>query len=112
MAALTELYEAERSGELYTHHFNMLRSIIEKTASFHGYDHFSACIKKDEKDTDGVVHTRLINLLSHGNYSLFEPKEMLQENKDYFRKILHGFIHRYPFNPDLFPDEKGRDKAS
>ncbi len=103
VAALADLYEAERSGRLFTHHFNMLRSILEKTASFHGYRHFSACIKQDANDEDGILHQRLINILSHGNYSLYEPQEMLEENKNYFRTILHGFINRYPFNPALFP---------
>jgi energy-coupling factor transporter ATP-binding protein EcfA2 len=105
VAALVELYEADRGGRLYTHHFNMLRAILEKTASFHGYQSFSACIKRDAGDEDGILHTRLINILSHGNYSLFEPQEMLEENKRYFRKILHEFINRYPFNPALFPSE-------
>jgi len=105
VAALIELYEAERSGEIYTHHFNMLRAILEKTASFHGYENFSACIRRDENDVDGVLHTRLVNLLSHGNYSLYEPREMLEENKRHFRTILHDFIQRYPFNPALFPSE-------
>src|SRR5680860_376470 len=105
VAALAELYEADRDGRLYTHHFNMLRAILEKTASFHGYENFSACIKRDAEDEDGILHTRLINILSHGNYSLFEPQEMLEENKRYFRKILHEFINRYPFNPVLFPSE-------
>jgi hypothetical protein len=103
VAALADLYEAEHSGRLFTHHFNMLRSILEKTASFHGYPNFSACIKQDADDEDGILHTRLINILSHGNYSLYEPQEMLEENKNYFRKILHDFINRYPFNPALFP---------
>jgi hypothetical protein len=103
VATLAALYEAEQSDKLYTHHFNMLRSVLEKTASFHGYDNFSACIKQDADDEDGVLHTRLINILSHGNYSLYEPQEMLAENKRYFRKILHEFITRYPFNPVLFP---------
>ena len=104
VASLAGLYEAEQSGRLFTHHFNMLRSILEKTASFHGYQNFSACIKQDADDEDGVLHTRLINILSHGNYSLYEPQEMLEENKNYFRKILHDFINRYPFNPALFSD--------
>jgi hypothetical protein len=103
VAALADLYEADRTGSLYTHHFNMLRSILEKTASFHGYENFSACLKQDANDADGILHTRLINILSHGNYSLFEPQEMLEENKRYFSKILHDFINRYPFNPALFP---------
>jgi hypothetical protein len=102
VATLVAVYEAEQSNRLYTYHFNMLRSILEKTASFHGYENFSACIKRDADDEDGVLHTRLINILSHGNYSLYEPQEMLEENKRYFRKILHAFINRYPFNPALF----------
>jgi hypothetical protein len=105
VAALAELYEADRDGRLYTHHFNTLRAIMEKTASFHGYDSFAVCIKRDDDDEDGVLHTRLINILSHGGYSLFEPQEMLEENKRYFRKILDEFINRYPFNPALFPGE-------
>jgi len=104
VALLAELYEAERSGRLFTHHFNVLRSILEKTASFHGYKHFSACIKSEDDDDEGVLHTRLVNILSHGNYSLYEPQEMLEENKNYFRKILHDFIQRYPFDPALFSD--------
>lgn len=104
VAALAELYEAARSGEIYTHHFNMLRAIMEKTASFHGHANFSDCIRQHEDDIDGVLHTRIVNLLSHGNYSLYEPREMMDENKEHFRRILHEFIERYPFNPELFKE--------
>lgn len=41
--------------------------------------------------------------MSHGTYSRFEPRQMREENKQYFQKILHDFLNRYPFNPDLFP---------
>lgn len=105
VAALAELYKAGQDGRLYTYHFNMLRSILEKTASFHGFKNFSACIKQDDDDPDGILHTRIINILSHGNYSLYEPQEMLEENKAYFRKILDDFMSRYAFNPELFPQE-------
>ena len=103
VATLAELYQAAQEDRLFTHHFNMLRTVLEKTASFHGYKNFSVCIKQDDDDADGILHTRLINILSHGNYSLFEPQQMLDENKGYFRKILHDFLNRYPFNPELFP---------
>ena len=104
VAMLAELHRASQSGELYTYHFNMLRIILEKTASFHGFKGFSNCIKKDEGDADGVLHTRLINILNHGNYSLYEPREMLQENKDIFQKILNDFLQNYNFNTALFPE--------
>jgi len=42
--------------------------------------------------------------MSHGNYSLFEPIEMLEENKALFRTILEDFRKNYPFNPDPFEE--------
>jgi wobble nucleotide-excising tRNase len=102
VALLTELVQAAQSGQVYTYHFNMLRNLLEKSASFHGYANFSACIKQDTDDPDGILYARLINILSHGNYSLYEPREMLEENKVYFKKILDDFLNQYPFNPDLF----------
>ena len=105
VAALAELYEVERDGRLYTHHFNMLRAILEKTASFHGYLRTSPSASNAMLTMkNGILHTRLINILSHGNYSLFEPREMLEENKRYFRKILHEFINQYPFQSHLVPE--------
>ena len=68
--------------------------------------------KRDTDDEYGILHTRLINILSHGNYSLFEPQEMLEENKRYFRKILHEFIKQCPFNPALFPSEPAMEKSN
>lgn len=40
VALLSELQQASTSGKLYTHHFNALRNILEKTAIFFGYDDF------------------------------------------------------------------------
>lgn len=105
VALLAELDEAAKNGKLYTYHFNILRTILEKTASFHGFKKFGDCIMQDANDPDGVLHARIINIMSHGNYSLFEPQEMLEENKGYFRKILSDFKARFPFNPELFKDE-------
>lgn len=105
VALLAELQKAADSGNLYTYHFNMLRAILEKTASFHGFPGFSSCIKQDDDDPEGILHARLVNVMSHGNYSLFEPTEMVPENKEYFRRILNDFRVRFPFNPELFVEE-------
>ncbi|MCB1216212.1 AAA family ATPase [bacterium] len=102
VSALTELHRISESDTIHTYHFNMLRVILEKTALFHGYPHFSACIKRDGNDADGILHQRFVDLLSHGKYSLFEPSEMGEETKAYFRTILRGFLERYQFNPALF----------
>lgn len=103
VALLKDLKKASDSGELYTYHFNILRNILEKTASFHGFAHFSSCIRKGA-DEDEPVYTRLVNLLSHGNYSIFDPKEMVDENKEHFKNILNNFLDDYNFNKKLFED--------
>jgi len=94
VAMLSELQAASQSGALYTHHFNTLRSILEKTANFFGHDDFSGCLGTSG---DEGLHARALNLLSHGKYSLYEPREMLEDNKVLFKEILEGFLARYAF---------------
>jgi len=102
VALLKQLKEAADSGKLYTYHFNVLRNILEKTAAFHGFDKFSACIKQDPSDLDGAIHLRMTNLLSHGGYSIFEQLEIVENNKRIFKEILSGFLELYKFNEELF----------
>jgi wobble nucleotide-excising tRNase len=103
VSALIELDKVARENRIETFHFNMLRTILEKTALFHGYSHFGSCIKKDPGDAEGLLHQRFVDLLSHGKYSLFEPREMGEETRKYFRRIVRDFLERYPFNSELFP---------
>lgn len=102
VSLIKQLHEVAKSGTLYTYHFSILRNVLEKTAAFHGFNKFDACIKKDASDADGIIHTRIVNILNHGNYSLFDPVEMQDENKEYFKKILKDFMDIYKFNPELF----------
>ena len=97
VALLSELRKAADpdSGKLYTYHFNMLRSILEKTASFLGKKDFSDCIEGVE---DEALYSRALNLLSHGKYSLYEPTEMLEDNKKLFREIFSAFLAKNQFD--------------
>lgn len=111
VAILAELQKAADSGELYTYHFNMLRAVLEKTSSFHGFKGFTALIRREDDDPDGVVYGRLLNIMNHGNYSLYEPVEMVPENKEAFRRILANLRTQYTFNPEIFEDTQQADAA-
>lgn len=50
IAMLCEIKQAIESDKLYTYHFNIMRGILEKTASFFGYDKFSKCIMTDDSN--------------------------------------------------------------
>jgi hypothetical protein len=101
VSALVDLCELARQGKISTYHFNVLRSVLEKTAFFLGYKHFSNCLKKGPDDADGILHQRFVDILSHGKYSMYEPIEMGEETQNYFLTILKGFVDRHPFNPEL-----------
>jgi hypothetical protein len=109
VSLLKELKKASDSGELYTYHFNILRSILEKTASFHGFAHFSSCIRKGT-DEDSPVDKRILDIMSHGNYSLFDPIEMVPENKEHFKNILNNFLEDYKFNTKLFEESQVQEE--
>lgn len=107
VAALADLWQVAQSGHASTFHFNILRTVLEKTALFLGYTHFSKCIKLADGDADGILHQRFVDLLSHGKYSMYEPAEMGDDTKDYFLTILKAFVERHPFNRELLPEPAG-----
>ena len=90
----------DNNEPLYPYHFNVLRNIMEKTANFHGLAGFKKCMELE----DAGFYERLIPVLNHGGYSVFEPKEMLPENKENFEKVLRKLLDTYPFHSDLLPN--------
>lgn len=103
VAMLSELQQAVASNKIYTHHFNMLRSILEKTSTFFGYSDFSDCIHGIE---DEVLYSRALNLLSHGKHSTYEPREMVEDNRILFKNILSAFLNKYKFElPELLAEK-------
>jgi wobble nucleotide-excising tRNase len=102
VALLNELQQAATSNSIKTYHFNMLRSILEKTSAFFGYNDFSDCIRGVG---DELLYARALNLLSHGKYSIYEPVEMNEDNKELFKRILRVFLERYKFQlPELLAE--------
>lgn len=105
LATLAELNDSITTGAIYTHHFNMLRRVMEQTANFFDLNSWDDCIKIENDDQDKTLHKRIIDLMSHGDYSIYEPREMMGENKEHFQKIFRNFIATYPFNETLFSGE-------
>lgn len=102
VATLAELHRCSRSGTLYTYHFNALRSILEKTASFFGHEDLRFCLAGLQ---DEALYNRALNLLSHGKYNINEPVEMVDDNKVLFSRILKDVLDRFQFAlPELVPE--------
>ena len=102
VATLAELQRCSSSDTLYTYHFNALRSVLEKTASFFGHEDLRVCLVGLE---DEALYNRALNLLSHGKYAIYEPVEMVDDNKELFRRILNDVLDRFQFAlPELVPE--------
>jgi wobble nucleotide-excising tRNase len=105
IAILSDLKQVVESNKIYTYHFNSLRSILEKTATFFGYENIDKCIGS-LKAEDEVLFERALQLFSHGKYSVFDPVEMGDDNKELFKRILEGFLIKYEFDfPEIFNEE-------
>ena len=109
VAVLAELQRCVNADTLYTYHFNALRSILEKIASFLGHDDLKICLSGLE---DEVLYNRALNLLSHGKYAVTEPVEMVDDNKELFRRILADVLDRFKFSlPELAPAKAAKKVA-
>lgn len=109
VATLSKLKQVAASDEIYTYHFNALRSVLEKTATFFGYDKIGKCIHGLD---DEVLFERALNFFSHGKYSVFDPREMGADNKDLFKRILNGFLDKYEFYlPEIFNEATQTEAA-
>ena len=98
VAVLAELKAASKSGKISQHHFNLLRSILEKTAIFFGSQHISTCFNGLPKK---ALYARILNVRSHAKYSVFEAEPIHAADKKMFREILAAFLDRYQF---VLPD--------
>lgn len=98
---LTELEKAVREDRTFTYHFNMLRTVLEQTATFYGYQCFSTCLERAMgNEVDVSLYARALNIFSHGDYSLFQPVQMVDDNKKLLAKTLKDFLSFYHFQVD------------
>jgi hypothetical protein len=110
VAMLAEVKKAADTGRLYAYHFNVLRGILEKTATFFGNDDFGVCVHGVDDD---VLYARALNLMSHETYSLYQPVELAEDNKRLFKQILDAFLQRYKFElPDIFAPPAAKKAAA
>lgn len=90
--------EAIKENQLEKYHYNLLRSLFEKTSTFLGYRSWEEIIPESEKDK---VHRRYLNLFSHDKQSVEEFPDITEDDKEQFKVIYRSFIEKYYFNTDI-----------
>lgn len=105
LATLVELNDACKSREINRHHFNMMRCIMEQTAIFLGLNDWQDCIKTMDDDTEKAFYKRIVDVMSHADYLINEPRDLPNRYKDDFCKIFQIFVKNFPFNQTLLSEK-------
>jgi hypothetical protein len=103
LSTLIDLCRTRDSGELDSHHFNMLRRVLEQTAAFFGHESWTECLRPREGETGKAFQKRILDLNSHGDCVIFESPRIDDSMRSAFRTIFEEFRRSFPFNPTWFP---------
>ena len=108
VAMMSEIQRAIKNGKLYTYHFTVLRSVMEKIKEFFGHNDFSYILEGItyrgevfDKDELAEFYSRVMNVLTHQG-SMFSPTLMNDDNKQLATAIFNHLVAKYHFVlPDL-----------
>ena len=108
VAMMSEIQRAIKNGKLYTYHFTVLRSVMEKIKEFFGHNDFGNILEGItyrgevlDKDELAEFYSRVVNVLTHQG-SMFTPTVMNDDNKQLATAIFNHLVAKYQFVlPDL-----------
>lgn len=113
VAMMSEIKKAIESDRLYTFHFTILRSVMEKIKEFFRHRDFAIILEGIEYKGEKYDHTafsqedltefysRVVNVLTHQG-SMFTPALMNDDNKELATAIFNHLVEKYQFVlPDL-----------
>ena len=118
---MCEIQKAIRDDKLYTYHFTILRSIMEKIKEFFGHFDFRYILDgitykgqefSETAFNEGELteyYSRVMNVLTHQG-SMFSPSPMNEDNKELARTLFYHLKKKYHFIlPELDDERSERD---
>lgn len=113
VAMMSEVKAAIEGDRLYTYHFTVLRSVMEKIKEFFGHRDFSLILEgityrgetyerpAFSQEELAEFYSRVVNVLTHQG-SMFTPSMMNEDNKALAIAIFNHLLKKYQFVlPDL-----------
>ena len=109
---MSEIQNAIRNDKLYTYHFTVMRSVMEKIAEFFGHFDYRYILDgityKGNRFEESLfskgeladLYSRIVNVFSHQG-SFFAPSPMNEDNKDSLKTLFFHIRNKYHF---LLPD--------
>ncbi len=102
---LSELEEAISTGEIQKYHFNFLRNIFEKTATFLGKKKWESLLPQTIDGRPNPYKKRILNLSSHSKHAGEEVMIIRPEDKLVLGHLVQHLKSIY--TPDLTDKQRG-----
>lgn len=94
---LSEIQVAIRNGKVRKYHFSFVRNILEKMATFLGYNYWPALLPKTEGDKPDPFASRILNLSSHSAHAGEEVSDVENKDKENLEELVKYLIEKYGF---------------
>ncbi|RPF43412.1 AAA domain-containing protein [Hydrogenoanaerobacterium saccharovorans] len=94
---LDEIETAIETEQIYKYHFSFLRNILEKTATFLGYDNWGDLLTPVKGERESYIK-RILNLSSHSKHSAEEIVMITDGDKRMLKNLVQEISKIYKFN--------------
>ena len=95
---LSELQKAIKSEQIRKYHFSFVRNILEKMATFLGYNHWPTLLPKTAEDKPNPFANRILNLSSHSAHAGEEIADVEDKDKEQLDELVGYLIETYGFS--------------
>jgi hypothetical protein len=94
---LSELQGAINSRQIRKYHFNFIRNILEKLATFLGYNYWPALLPQTAEGKPDPFANRILNLSSHSAHAGEEVAHIKDKDKEDLDNLVKHLINAYGF---------------
>ncbi|MCI0553028.1 MAG: AAA family ATPase, partial [Anaerolineae bacterium] len=91
------LEEAIKTGQIEKYHFNLLRNILEKTATFLGYKRWEHLLPETDDGLPNPYAKRIVNFSSHSKHAAEEVSPLKPEEKLVLEKLVKHVVEQHRF---------------
>lgn len=109
---IEKLKTAFENDGLEKYHYNLLRNILEKTATFMGYEDWADLLPHTADGTSDAYLKRVIDISSHSKHAEYEQSQLSKHEKRVLGYLLHEtankkyeFAARYRMIVEETPDD-------
>lgn len=93
-SVIEEIQESIKNNALKKYHFNLFRTLLEKTSNFLGKKEWKMCLKEINKSEDFL---KLIDHYSHDKISELDYNNLMDSQIETFKVVFTSFLLKYNF---------------